>query len=140
MPVRTLWATSQILLTKPCRLSALIRLQELSINFEDEGLSTQQTCIKIFFKDLLLASPSETTFTRLTTLTLTSMPRIDTPLLRLIAESFPCLVDLFVGSAERLDFGHCWGCFEESLTCTIHSPIPEMFLDARDLAVSGVMI
>lgn len=106
------------------RLAALTHLEKLVVDFATEGLTTQKLALK------LIAQASR----KLTNLTLTSLPRIDIPLLRLIADTFPCLVDLHLSCTERLDF-HCWNCYEESLGCTTHSPVPGMFYDTRDMAV-----
>jgi hypothetical protein len=73
---------------------------------------------------------------KLTILTLTALPRIDVPLLSLISRTFPRLIDLYLSSTERLDLTHCWDCFQESLSCTDHSPIPEQYGDADLLVVS----
>ncbi|KAJ7765410.1 hypothetical protein DFH07DRAFT_363684 [Mycena maculata] len=105
-------------------------LQELSIDLDSEGFVTQHPFLQLLCRHLL----PHNTFHKLTMLTLTSLPRIDIPLLRLIAGSFPLLVDLYLSSTERLDF-HCWHCYEESLGLTIHSPVPDMFSDSRAMAV-----
>lgn len=133
---RTLWTASKSIVFEPARLGSLTHLQELSISFENEGLSTQNPVFKLFCQHLL-SSALDNASHKLTCLTLTSLPRIDTSILRLIARSFPCLLDLYLSCTERLDFASCcWGCAIDSLECTIHSPIPGIFLDENALAVS----
>lgn len=95
-----------------------------------EGLSTQHAIAKGICQPLGTSS-------YLTSLTLNSLPRIDTPLLVLLAKTFPSLVNLYLSCTERLEERCCWTCFEDSYGITEHSPIPDMFSDAKDLAVSG---
>ncbi|KAJ6581478.1 hypothetical protein B0H19DRAFT_508151 [Mycena capillaripes] len=124
--IRSLRASSKTLMNRfhSARLAALTHLEELSIDLATEGLVTQKPFLKIIEK----ASP------KLTMLTLTSLPYIDIALLRLIASTFPsCLTDLYLSCTERLEF-HCWDCYAESLGRTIHSPIPDMFSDCRNMA------
>ncbi|OJT11204.1 hypothetical protein TRAPUB_12248 [Trametes pubescens] len=66
---------------------------------------------------------------------LTHLPRIDTALLSLIASRFVSLEILELSCTERLDEQCCWLCFEESSTCTIHSPIPDLFVTEEHLTV-----
>jgi hypothetical protein len=106
------------------RLAALTHLEELSVDLATEGLNTEKPFLKIIDK----ASH------KLTMLTLTSLPCIDIPLLRLIAGTFPCLIDLHLSCTERREF-HCWSCYEESLGRRIHSSIPDIFYDSRAMAV-----
>ncbi|KAJ7180646.1 hypothetical protein C8R46DRAFT_861599, partial [Mycena filopes] len=124
--VRSLRASSKTLYDRfySARLAALTHLEELSIDLATEGLNTQKPVLKLIDK----ASP------KLTMLTLTSLPCIDIPLLHLIADTFPCLVDLYLSCTERLEF-HCWSCYEESLGRTMHSPVPDMFSDSRAMAL-----
>ncbi|KAF8216464.1 hypothetical protein K438DRAFT_2080870 [Mycena galopus ATCC 62051] len=124
--IRSLRASSKTLMGRfhSARLAALTHLEELSVDLATEGLMTQKPFLKLIDN----ASP------KLTTLTLTSLPCIDIPLLRLISATFPCLLDLYLSCTERLEF-HCWGCYEESLGRTTHSPIPDMFSDSRSMAI-----
>ncbi|KAJ7043589.1 hypothetical protein C8F04DRAFT_912922, partial [Mycena alexandri] len=124
--VRSLRASSKTLYDRfhSARLAALTHLEELSVDLATEGLNTQKPFLKLIDK----ASH------KLTMLTLTSLPCIDIPLLRLIAGTFPYLIDLYLSCTERLEF-HCWSCYEESLSRTIHSPIPDMFFDCRAMAI-----
>ena len=68
-------------------------------------------------------------------LKLTFLPRIDTALLSLVALQFPSLMTLGLSSVERLDEQCCWLCLQESSSCIVHSPIPDMFPSADHLAV-----
>ncbi|KAJ6591596.1 hypothetical protein DFH09DRAFT_179185, partial [Mycena vulgaris] len=138
--VRSLRASSTTLTFHSAqRLAALTHLQELSVDLRTEGLFTQQPVLKRICRDLLSSSTHNASHT-LTMLTLTSLPRIDIPLLRLIAISFPRLFDLHLGCTERLDLHCCWSCYEESLGVTIHSPVPDMFSRSRDMAVAFASI
>ncbi|KAJ6607502.1 hypothetical protein B0H10DRAFT_552166 [Mycena sp. CBHHK59/15] len=131
--IRSLRAPSKALTLDPVPLAALTHLQELSIDLEAEGLATQHSILKHLLSPITNASHN------LTLLALTSLPRIDIPLLRLIADCFPYLVDLYLSCTERLDFSCCWNCCGESLGLTIHSPVPDMFSDSTDMAVRGTL-
>ncbi|KAJ6518788.1 hypothetical protein C8R45DRAFT_779375, partial [Mycena sanguinolenta] len=124
--VRSLRAPSKTLMGRfhSARLTALTHLEELSVDLASEGFITQ----KHFLKLIDIASP------KLTVFTLTSLPCIDIPLLRLVAATFPCLIDIYLSCTERLEF-HCWSCYEESLGRTTHSPIPDIFSDSRGMAI-----
>lgn len=130
---RSLCASSKILSYKPKALCLLTHLQYLSIDLAQEGLSTQHPRLKILFAFLEFGASAS-----LTSLTLSSLPRIDALLLQLIASSFPRLTDLYLSCTERLEFSCCWTCFEDSLGCTIHSPIPDNYIDVQQLAVSHI--
>ncbi|KAL1733324.1 hypothetical protein EV714DRAFT_204807, partial [Schizophyllum commune] len=114
-------------------LSSLTRLHQLTVDFTDEGLSTQHTRLKLIATNLA-SRPLTATHDRLTALTLTSMPRIDTSMLHLISRCFPMLVDLYISCTERLE--DAWWCFEDSAGCTIHSPIPYVYADETHLATA----
>jgi hypothetical protein len=128
---RSLCTSSKILSYKPKVLVSLTALQYLSIDLAQEGLSTQHPRLKA-----LLGYLEAGASTSLITLTLSSLPRIDALLLKLIAMSFPRLTDLYLSCTERLEFNCCWSCFEDSLGCTIHSPIPNDYIDFAEMAVS----
>lgn len=128
---RSLCASSRILSHQPSRLSFLTHLRMLSIDLAQEGLSTQHPCLKALFTQFKLANAGF----NMTSLTLSNLPRIDVVLLRLIAKVFPRLTDLYLSCTERLEFGCCWPCFEDSLGCTIHSPIPDDYSAIEDMAV-----
>ncbi|EJF64087.1 hypothetical protein DICSQDRAFT_144783 [Dichomitus squalens LYAD-421 SS1] len=106
-------------------LSSFGSLRSLEIDFSSDGLSTQKTRCSLLFKSLTAD---------LTVLKLTSLPRIDTALLSLVASRFPSLTTLELSSTERLDKECCWLCFEESSSCTIHSPVPDVFPSIEVLA------
>ncbi|KAG7444473.1 uncharacterized protein BT62DRAFT_971188 [Guyanagaster necrorhizus] len=132
--VRTVHAPSGILSAQPhaSQLCYLTNLNELSINCNHEGFSTYQQRFKLICVNLTSCSPIMT----LTTLTLTALPRIETRMLQRIALSFPSIVNLYLSCTERLNFSHCWCCLEDSLTCTMHSPVPERYLEVHDLATA----
>ncbi|KAJ7623238.1 hypothetical protein FB45DRAFT_925014 [Roridomyces roridus] len=131
--VRSLRASSQTLIPAvnnpgaATSIALLTRLEELSVDLEAEGFVTQQPFLKLLCKHIHSSC-------QLTVLVLTSLPRIDIPLLRMIVESFPHLVELHLSSSERLDL-HCWDCYQDSLELTLHSPIPDMFSDPKSMAI-----
>ncbi|KIL65602.1 hypothetical protein M378DRAFT_1038098 [Amanita muscaria Koide BX008] len=129
--VKSICASSRDLMYAPGKLGSFIRLQTLSLDFYHEGLSTQKTRILQLCHNL-----SPAAFLYLTSLTVTHLPGIDTTTLRLIANAFPELLDLYLSCAERLEYSCCWYCYEDSLEGTIHSPIPGMFSSATSLAVT----
>ena len=74
-------------------------------------------------------------FSNITSLTMTAVPRLDAHLLKIIAQTFPLLVDLHLSSVESLNMDCCPNCFEDSLTLSSHSPIPEIYHNVEILAV-----
>jgi len=129
MGTRVLHIPSEIVVFSPSHLISLTHLRILTISLEHEGLATQHPLAKRICKYL---QP----LINLSSLTLTSVARIDTALLSLLAKTFPSLTALSLSCTERLDVSCCWNCFQESASCTVHSPIPDMFAQAADLAVS----
>ena len=102
-------------------------LQELDLDFSCDGLSTQASRVLHIFNNISAD---------LSMLKLTYLPRIDASLLALIAFRFPSLTTLELSCTERLDKTCCWLCFEESGSCTVHSPIPDVYPSVKNLAVS----
>ncbi|KAG6832115.1 hypothetical protein H0H87_002628 [Tephrocybe sp. NHM501043] len=128
--VKSLSATSKVLSYKPFRLESLSHLRTLTIDMTHEGLSTQHPTIAHLISHL---EPSNACL-NLNSLTLLGLPRIDCLLLKLIAQRFPRLVDLYLSCTERIDFKCCWACFEDSLGCILHSPVPDDYLNAVKMA------
>ncbi|KAF8880193.1 hypothetical protein BD779DRAFT_1676064 [Infundibulicybe gibba] len=120
----SLWAICNIIVQDNA-VDSIDILRSLDVQFAQEGLSTQHARLTLLVKNIIA--------TNLTSLTLSSLPRIDIPLLRLIVKSFPRLVNLHLSCTERLDFNCCWVCFEDSLGCTIHSPVPDSYANPEDL-------
>ncbi|KAF9025357.1 hypothetical protein BDZ89DRAFT_1135516 [Hymenopellis radicata] len=135
--VKSLSAPTKILTPKLTRLAMFTNLHDLTLNFSSEGLSTQHLCAKRIFQNLL-DSPGNIAL-KLTSLTLTALPRIDASLLRVISLSFPRITNLYLSCTERLDFSHCWYCLEQSMDLVVHCPIPQRYLDAQDMAVRRYM-
>ncbi|KAG6861259.1 hypothetical protein C0995_002067 [Termitomyces sp. Mi166 len=129
--VRNLYTPSKVLSHKSARLHWLSHLRTLFIDLAQEGLSTQHPTIASIFSSLAPCI----TYPNLSSLTLSSLPRIDCLLLSLIARTFPRLVDLYLSCTERIEFDCCWACFEDSLGCTLHSPVPDDYLDVIKMAV-----
>ena len=113
-------------------LKSLTRLRAVSLNLANEGLATQDSVLRMSFQ---LTPPAA--LNMITSLTLTRLSRIDTALLSLITLHFPILVYLHISCTEGLDSSCCWTCLCDSATCIVHSPIPDMFVDVRGLAVSS---
>ena len=113
----------------PRNLSNFHFLQYVEIAFSPEGLNTQQNRIDQLFKYL----PS-----RLLSLKLIYLPRLDVNLLSSIAALFTELHTLTLTCTERLIEDCCWYCYEEASGCTVHSPLPDIYCDADDLTVSRV--
>lgn len=107
-------------------LARFTSLQSLELDFTTDGLATQKSRCSLLFKNVIAD---------LTTLKLTYLPRIDTALLTFLAARFPSLMILGLSCTERLDEECCWLCFEESSSCTMHSPIPEQFSSIQKLTV-----
>ncbi|KAI6124876.1 hypothetical protein EDD16DRAFT_1825970 [Pisolithus croceorrhizus] len=70
---------------------------------------------------------------RLTSLKMTSLWRIDVDLLGAVAKTFPALTDLHLSCSENLDTSCCWLCYEESSIAVIHSPIPDHYANVKTL-------
>ncbi|KAJ8095075.1 hypothetical protein AAF712_006922 [Marasmius tenuissimus] len=131
--IKSLVADSGTVITESSNLSDLVNLRKLNLSFEEEGPSTQHTCVTVIFKNLHCASS-------LQELNLTFLPRIDITLLRLISDSFPLLSNLHLSATDRVDnynmIDICWCCFEELLSCSYHAPIPYMFSTPEGLATA----
>lgn len=117
--------------TIPKSLMNFTNLRDLHISFDDVNLRGQQKAIQTLITRFSVSSLTLNPERSLKTLILTFLPRIDVPLLRSIASTFPLLVNLALSCTERL---YGWR-LEENWSCTNHSPIPDMFNDAPSLAV-----
>ena len=113
--------------SKPAFLANFTYLQTLELDFSDDGLATQSQRAELLAQFL----PAT-----LTVIRLVCLPRIDPHILGLIAARCPVLETLDVTTLERLDLSCCWVCLEESSTCTVHSPIPDMYSDVKELSVA----
>ncbi|KAJ2929474.1 hypothetical protein H1R20_g7620, partial [Candolleomyces eurysporus] len=133
-------------LTSPTHILRFDALVSLSLDFARQGLNTQLDCVKRFFSvfdtaaDTLdsdsTALASHGISQSLRHLRFTKLPAIEISLLRFIARVFPALVSLEIDSASRLNVGCCTGCFEDSLTLTVHSPVSRRFHSAEALAMA----
>ncbi|KAI0741627.1 hypothetical protein C8Q80DRAFT_1260211 [Daedaleopsis nitida] len=123
--VRDLRASSPFFQYKLDSLSRLTSLRSLTLDFSADGLSTQRSRCSLLFKNMTAD---------LTTMKLTHLPRIDSALLTVIVARFPSLERLELSCTERLDERCCWLCLEESSSCTVHSPIPDVFCSAQQVA------
>ncbi|KAF9820858.1 hypothetical protein IEO21_01085 [Rhodonia placenta] len=125
--VRNLECSTKTLSTKPDLLAKFDRLQVVEIDFFPDGLATQTDRTKLLFVHL----PAT-----ITELRLTFLPRIDTQLLCVIASRFPALEMLDLTCTDRLDEECCWLCYEESSSCAVHSPVPDIYLTVENLAAA----
>ncbi|KAH9840059.1 uncharacterized protein C8Q71DRAFT_795251 [Rhodofomes roseus] len=125
--VRKLKCTTDVLTLQPTLLLKLLNLQVVELDFLPDGLATQAQRVKL----LLSLLPAT-----LTELRLLNVPRIDTHILGLVAAQCPALETLDVTCIGRFDEGCCWLCFEESSTCIIHSPIPDVYPSIKELSVA----
>ncbi|KAF8652165.1 hypothetical protein AX16_004522 [Volvariella volvacea WC 439] len=128
--IRRLEVSSRVLFLKPSAFPPLSRLRTLKVDCSEVTLGTQIGRLKML-ADRFSGSP-----THLVSLTLTNLVRIDVLDLRLLAQTFPALVDLSLSCTERIDLTCCWICYEESLELICHSPLHGRFANVEDLANS----
>ena len=128
--IRSLYASSDVLLSEANLAFTSFRLlKDLWIDFRREGLMTQRPVL-----NYLLGSISDG-FLNLTSLTMTAVPRLDTHLLKIVAQTFPSLIDLHLSTVENLIIECCPNCFQDSLTRSTHSPVPDIYPNVEMLAV-----
>ncbi|KZT09842.1 uncharacterized protein LAESUDRAFT_694303 [Laetiporus sulphureus 93-53] len=125
--VRTLHCFSGTLSVQPSLLGCFKRLQIIELDFSSDGLATQSDRISFIFSHLT---------SNITELRLKCLPRIDHHLLALIASRFTALEMLDLTCADRLDEACCWLCYEESSSCSDHSPVPDCHSSVEDLSVA----
>ncbi|EPT00995.1 hypothetical protein FOMPIDRAFT_1121547 [Fomitopsis schrenkii] len=113
--------------SEPAYLANLTNLGTLELDFSGDGLATQSQRAELLIKVL---PPTLTVFR------LVCLPRIDTHILSLIAARCPALETLDMTVVDRLDKSCCWYCLEESSTCTVHSPIPDMYPNVNELSIA----
>ena len=127
---RSLYAFTDILLSEASLAFASFRLlKDLWIDFRREGLMTQRPVLNF------LLEPIKNGFLNLTSLTMTALPRLDIHLLKIVARTFPSLIDLHLSTAESLIIDCCPDCFQDSLTRSTHSPVPDLYPNIEMLAV-----
>ena len=131
---RSLSAPSFLIPPNVKELKKLPCLHDLHVDFSHAGLMLQRSCFGQLFKSL----DAHKIILKLTSLMLTNLPRIDEDLLKMVAFELPGLIELHLSSTDSLDLDCCPNCYEDSLSRIIHSPIPEMYIDAKTLAVSSV--
>ena len=131
---RSLSAPSFLIPSNVKELKILPCLHDLHVDFSYAGLMLQHSCLGLLFKGL----GAHKIALKLTSLKLTNLPRIDEDLLKMVAFELPGLIELHLSSADGLDLDCCPNCYEDSLTRIVHSPVPEMYIDAKTLAVSFV--
>ena len=130
---RSLYASSDVLLPEArLAFTSLVFLKDLWIDFRREGLMTQRPVL-----NSLLDSISNG-FLNLTSLTMTAVPRLDTHLLKIVAQTFPSLIDLHLSTVESLSIECCPSCFQDSLTRSTHSPVPDIYPNVEILAVRNL--
>ncbi|KAF8449364.1 hypothetical protein L210DRAFT_3703595 [Boletus edulis BED1] len=110
------------------QLTSLLKVH-MSMPSRTEGGPTQKIRSTQIFITPLMNSP----MTHLTSLTLTHLWYIDVLLLSMVSGAFPGLRSLHLSCSEHLDLSCCWGCFEESSSAVVHSPIPNHFRTVASL-------
>lgn len=133
-PTRTLIAPSHALDGAQWNPHLFRNLKHLMISFSSDGRQSQASRLqRIFSPPAVHLCPWYPS--RLTSLTLTKLWRIDVPLLKTLASTFPSVKILYLSCSEQLDVSCCWPCFEESSTAVVHSPIPNYFHNITNLTV-----
>jgi hypothetical protein len=127
---RSLYAFSDVLLSEANLAFTSFRLlKDLWIDFRREGLMTQRPVLNFLFKSITNG------FLNLTSLTMTAVPRLDTHLLKIVAQIFPSLIELHLSTVESLIIDCCPSCLQDSLTRSTHSPVPDIYPNVEMLAV-----
>jgi hypothetical protein len=126
---RSLYASSDVLLSARLAFTSFRLLKDLWIDFRREGLMTQRPIL-----NSLLGSITNG-FLNLTSLTMTAVPRLDIHLLKIVAQTFPSLIDLHLSTVESLIIECCPNCFQDSLIRSTHSPVPDIYPIVEMLAV-----
>ena len=123
-----LQCNSTALYVCPKMLQQLVNLESATISFHVEGRNIQHTSTRLILKHMPVT---------LKNLTLDYLPLIDASLIRHIADALPMLRSLRLSCSERLsaDLNCCWDCYAEGGSHTVHSPIPDHWLDIYDLTV-----
>lgn len=94
---RSLYASSDVLLSEAhVAFTSFRLLKDLWIDFRREGLMTQRPVLNY------LLEPVTNGFLTLTSLTMTAVPRLDTHLLKIVAKTFPSLIDLHLSTVDSL--------------------------------------
>ncbi|KAI0048735.1 hypothetical protein FA95DRAFT_1654324, partial [Auriscalpium vulgare] len=112
--------TSQAL--SGCNFTALTKLEINCVNEHKGSAMPQMSLLAPVLPPLL------------TELKLVSLPCISRLMLQKISDRCRELAELELSVAERIDVGCCWLCFEESQSCSTHSPVPGVYDSAEDLA------
>ena len=131
---RSLYASSDVLLSEArLAFTSFTLLKDLWIDFRREGLMTQRPVL-----NYLLGSITNG-FLNLTSLTMTAVPRLDVHLLKIVAQTCPSLIDLHLSTVECLIIECCPNCFQDSLTRSTHSPVPDIYPNVEMLAVRNFL-
>lgn len=132
---RSLYASSDVLLSEARLAFTSFRLlKDLWIDFRREGLMTQRPVL-----NSLLVSITDGSL-NLTSLTMTAVPRLDIHLLKIVAKTFPSLTNLHLSTVEGLIIECCPNCFQDSLTRSTHSPVPDIYPNVEMLAVRNLFL
>ena len=108
-------------------------LQDLIIDCSHCILSAHVSTFSRLFRAL---TDEDNLVSSLRSFIMTDVPCLDDVLLRTIAASLPQVVNLHVSTIEGIEMGCCRNCYEESLDRVLHSPIPDIYLNGEDMAVS----
>ncbi|KIK18152.1 hypothetical protein PISMIDRAFT_14551 [Pisolithus microcarpus 441] len=127
--VKHLVACSSALMTSRWQPHLFRDLRSMHISLAEDGSRIQGSILnRILSKPTLPVMAS-----RLTSLKMTGLWRIDVDLLSTVAKTFPGLTDLHLSCSENLDTSCCWLCYEESSMAVIHSPIPDHYANVKTL-------
>ena len=130
---RSLYASSDVLLSEArLAFTSFGLLKDLWIDFRQEGLMTQRPIINYLLESITNG------FLNLTSLTMTAVPRLDIHLMKIVARTFPSLIDLHLSTVESLITECCPNCFQDSLTRSTHSPVPDIYPNVEMLAVRNL--
>lgn len=108
-------------------------LRDLIIDCSHCSLSTH---VSIFSRLFGVLRNEDNFVSSLRSFTMTDVPCLDDGLLRTIAASLPQVVDLHISTIEGIEMGCCRNCYEQSLDRVLHSPVQDIYLNGRDVAVS----
>ena len=130
---RSLYTSSDVLLSEARLAFTSFRLlKDLWIDFRREGLMTQRPILNSLLESITNG------FLSLTSLTMTAVPRLDIHLLKIVAQTFPSLIDLHLSTVESLIIECCPNCFQDSLSRSTHSPVPDIYPNIEMLAVRNI--
>ncbi|KAF4619133.1 hypothetical protein D9613_005569 [Agrocybe pediades] len=110
-------------------LAMLTNLETINVDVDDMKPMFQCTHIDNLFASFRKAEMAA----NIGSLTLKTVPRVDTQLLTFVAQQLPRLIQLQIFSANAIEMECCVNCYKDSLSTISHSPIPDVFCDTSSL-------